>query len=476
MSDDICWLSAADLLAAYRARTLSPVEVVEATARRIAAFEPTLNAFQTLDLEFARARARESEARWAKGAPMGALDGVPTTIKDTALTRGWPTLHGSRLVDPAGPWDEDAPCTARLREAGCVLLGKTTMPEYGWFGMTDSPLFGVTRNPWRPDRTPGGSSGGAVATLASGIGALAFGNDGGGSVRLPASWTGVFGLKPTFGRVPHYPQEGPFAINIAGGPLARTVTDAALMMNELCKPDIRDPHALPYDGLDHLEGLEDGIRGMKLAYSRNLGGVAAEDQVLALTDAAVALLRDLGAEVHEVGPVFGSIRQRFENLHSAGAGQFLRSVPEAQWPLLDPRTLELGAKGLKVTLPEALAAMGDRYVFCAEMQAFFQDWDLLVTPTLPTTARPVEANRYDRWTEVVPFTYPFNVTGQPAASIPCGLAADGLPVGLQFAGPKYAEARILRACRAFETAFPWPFPHPALQQSLDRMTAVAVTG
>jgi len=462
------WLSAHDLLAAYRERRLSPVEVIEDAAARIARYEPVLNAFQTLDLDFARDRARESEARWMKGAPMGALDGVPTTIKDTALTRGWPTLHGSRLTDPAGPWDEDAPCTARLREAGAVLMGKTTMPEFGWFAMTDSPLFGITRNPWNPQRTPGGSSGGAVATLASGIGALAFGNDGGGSVRLPACWSGVFGLKPTFGRVPHFPQEGPFAINIAGGPLTRTVADAALMLNELAKPDGRDWYALPYDGADYLAGLDDGVKGMKFAYSRDLGGAEVEDQVLALTDAAVERFRELGAEVTEVGPVFGPMRERFEKLYLAGAGNFLRSVPEHQWSLLDPRTLELCARGLKVTLPEALAGMGDRANFGAEMEAFFGQWDLLLTPTMPTTARPVEANRYDRW-EVVPFTYPFNVTGQPAASVPCGLAADGLPVGLQIVGPKFSEARILRASRAFERSIDLPWPHPALVASLDRM-------
>lgn len=469
---EIGWLSAHDLLAAFRARKLSPVEAVEDAAIRIERYEPVLNAFQTLDLDFARERAKESEARWIRGEPMGPLDGVPTTIKDTALTRGWPTLHGSLLTDPAGPWDEDAPCTARLREAGAVLMGKTTMPEYGWFGMTDSPLFGITRNPWNPERTPGGSSGGAVATLASGIGALAFGNDGGGSVRLPACWTGVYGLKPTFGRVPHYPQEGPFAINIAGGPLTRTVADAALMLNELTRPDHRDWYALPYDGANYLDGLEDGVKGMKIAYSRNLGHAEVEDQVLALTDAAAQRFRDLGAEVVEVGPVFGPMRERFEKLYLAGAGNFLRSVPEAQWSLLDPRTLELCARGLKVTLPEALAAMGDRANFGAEMEAFFQDWDLLLTPTMPTTARPVEANRYDRW-KVVPFTYPFNVTGQPGASVPCGLAADGLPVGLQIVGPKYAEARILRASRAFEQATDWPWPHPALAASLDRIAASA---
>jgi len=465
MADDIAYWNAHELLAAYRARTLSPVEAIEVAARRIERFEPVLNAFQTLDLDFARARARESEGRWMKAAPMGALDGVPTTIKDTALTKGWPTLHGSRLVDPAGPWDEDAPCVARLREAGAVLMGKTTMPEYGWFAMTNSPLFGITRNPWNPEKTPGGSSGGAVATLAAGIGALAFGNDGGGSVRLPACWTGVYGLKPTFGRVPHYPQEGPFCINIAGGPLTRSVADAALMLNEMAKPDVRDWYALPHDGRDYLQGLDDGVKGLRIAYSPNLGEAEVDGQVAKLVGEAVAVFRDLGARVEEVGPMFGPVRERFEKLYLAGACNFLRSIPQDRHHLMDPRTLALGKRGLKVTLEECLKGMSERAVFGEEMQRFHQDWDLLLTPTMPTTAPSVDAIHYDRW-KVVPFTYPFNVTMQPAASIPCGVAPDGLPVGLQIAGPKFSEHLILKASRAYEAVRPSPWPHPALAASL----------
>jgi aspartyl-tRNA(Asn)/glutamyl-tRNA(Gln) amidotransferase subunit A len=345
------------------------------------------------------------------------------------------------------------------------------MPEYGWFAMTNSPLFGITRNPWNPQRTPGGSSGGAVATLAAGIGALAFGNDGGGSVRLPACWSGVYGLKPTFGRVPHYPQEGPFCINIAGGPLTRSVADAALMLNEMAKPDIRDWYALPYDGRDYLAGLDDGVKGLKIAYSPNLGEAEVEDQVAQPVAEAVDVFRDLGAEVTDVGPVFGPVRERFEKLYLAGAGNFLRSIPEDQYHLMDPRTLALGRRGLEVTLEECLAAMSERAVFGEEMQRFHADWDLLLTPTMPTTAPPVDAIDYDRW-QVVPFTYPFNVTMQPAASIPCGVAPDGLPVGLQIVGPKFAEHAILKASRAFEAARPWPWPHPVLAASLANIEPV----
>ena len=246
---DLCALSATGLLELFRKHELSPVEVTSAVLQRIEKLNPVLNAFNLVSKD-AGADAKASEARWLRGEPKGLLDGVPVSIKDLLLTKGWPTLRGSKTIDPKGPWNDDAPAVARLREHGAVLLGKTTTPEFGWKGVTDSPLTGITRNPWNPKKTPGGSSGGAAAALASGMGPLAVGTDGGGSIRIPCSFTGLFGIKPSFGRVPAWPPS-PFGAVAHVGPMTRSVTDAALMLNVLSLPDARDWQGLPHDARDY---------------------------------------------------------------------------------------------------------------------------------------------------------------------------------------------------------------------------------
>ena len=263
MKNDLCSLSATDLLHLYRRKKLSPVEVARATLEQIEKLNPILNAFCFLDSSSSLKEAKQSEKRWAQGAPRGLLDGVPVSIKDLILTRRWPTLRGSKTIDPAGPWNDDAPSVARLREHGAVILGKTTTPEFGWKGVTDSPLTGITRNPWNPRTTPGGSSGGGAAAVAAGMGPLAIGTDGGGSIRIPCGFTGLFGLKPSFGRVPAWPLS-PMGTVAHVGPMTRTVTDAALMLNVLSQPDVRDWHALPYDGRDYRIGLEEDRKSTRL--------------------------------------------------------------------------------------------------------------------------------------------------------------------------------------------------------------------
>ena len=254
MTTDPAMFSAAELRHLYRTRALSPVETTRAVLERIARFDRAVNAFCLVDEQRALAAAHASEARWHKGEPCGAVDGVPATIKDLVLTRDWPTLRGSLAITREQAWDEDAPATARLREQGAVLIGKTTTPEFGWKAVTDCALTGITRNPWDTRRTPGGSSGGAAVAAALGLGVLHVGSDGGGSIRIPAGFTGVFGLKPSFGRVPAWPAS-PFGTVAHLGPLTRTVSDAALMLNVLALPDGRDWSALPYDGRDHRIGL-----------------------------------------------------------------------------------------------------------------------------------------------------------------------------------------------------------------------------
>ncbi|MGE5200517.1 MAG: amidase family protein, partial [Acidobacteriota bacterium] len=267
---ELSFLSATQLIADFRKKSLSPVEVTAAILRRMERLEPKLNAFVLQDPEGALKAARASEARWQKGEPLGLLDGVPATIKDLFLTRGWPTLRGSTTVKRDQSWDEDAPPVARLRETGAIFLGKTTMPEFGWKALGDSPLTGITRNPWNLERTPGGSSSGAAAALAAGLGPLALGTDGGGSIRIPCHFTGIPGLKPTFGRVPAYPPS-PFGMLAHTGPMARTVQDCALLLNVLAGADLRDPYMLPRDGIDYRKGLEDGVKGLRIAFSPALG-------------------------------------------------------------------------------------------------------------------------------------------------------------------------------------------------------------
>src|SRR5207248_3574430 len=261
---DIAFASAEALVELYREKALSQVEAADMLLGRAEALQPRLNAFCFLNREGALAAARASEQRWRTGAPLSAIDGVPVTIKDIVLMRGFPTLRGSKLIDPDQDWSEDSPAVARLREAGAVILGKTTTPEFGWKALGDSPLTGITRNPWELSRTPGGSSAGAAAACAAGIGPLHLGSDGAGSIRIPCAFTGIFGLKPSFGRIPAYPLS-PMGLLAHIGSMARTVADAALLLTILSGPDHRDPYALPPHRRDYLDGLEDGIRGWRIA-------------------------------------------------------------------------------------------------------------------------------------------------------------------------------------------------------------------
>jgi len=466
----IAFMTATEMVARFRAGELSPVTVVEEALERIARFEPTLNAFQLVDAESARAAARAAEARWAEGAPQGPLDGVPVTIKDLVATKGWPTLQGSLTVDPAGPWTEDAPVVARLREAGAVLLGKTTTTEFGWKGITDSPLAGVTRNPWNPKHSPGGSSGGAAAALAAGIGGLAHGNDGGGSIRIPASYSGLFGIKPTFGRVPHAPNTGAYATLASNGPLTRSVADAALMLTVIAQPDARDWYAAAHDGRDYRVGLDEGMRGTRLGLGLDLGGATPDDEIAAIVEDAVTAFAERGATVERVGPLIDPLRPRFEDYWLAGFAYRLGDMSPDRRDRVDPGLRALAERGAAVGLDAYYRAVEARAELGVTMNRFHERFDLLITPTMPTAAPRADvvyhSPEFDRWTHAVPYTVPFNLTGQPAASIPCGLTRAGLPVGLQIIGPRFHDAAVLRAARAFERTLAWPNPHPGLLASL----------
>jgi len=389
MQDEIALLSAKDLLARYRKGSLSPVEAVTAALRRIEAHDPALNAFILVDADGALAQARKSEERWRIGAPRGHLDGVPTSIKDILLTKGWPTLRGSKAVPRDQPWDEDAPAVARLREHGAILIGKTTTPEFGWKGVTDSALTGITRNPWNPQRTPGGSSGGAAVAVATGMGALALGTDGGGSVRIPAAFTGIFGLKPTFGRVPAYPLS-PFGTLAHIGPMTRTVTDAALLLGVISEPDRRDWYALPPEGagksMDYTTGLNRGVKGLRIAFSPTLGGHPVDPEIAALVAAAAKRMEDLGAHVEEADPALPDSAEPFRKHWYAGAAALLGGFNAEQKAMMEPGLREIAAEGASYALLDYLAAVKQREAIGVAMNRFHETYHLLLTPSLPIAA------------------------------------------------------------------------------------------
>jgi aspartyl-tRNA(Asn)/glutamyl-tRNA(Gln) amidotransferase subunit A len=455
---DIAYASAISLLDRYRKRALSPVEVTRFLLDRLGVLQPKINAFCIVDLDGALATARESEWRWQRGEPAGRLDGVPVTIKDLMLMRGFPTLRGSRLVDPDQDWSEDAPAVARLREAGAVILGKTTTPEFGWKALGDSPLTGITHNPWDLSRTPGGSSAGAAAACAAGIGALHLGSDGAGSIRIPAAFTGIFGLKPSFGRVPAYPLSA-MGLLAHLGPMARTVTDSALMLTVLSQPDYRDPYSLPPDDTDWCEGIEDGVRAWRIAYSPTLGHAKVDPEIAAAVAEAARQFEALGAIVEEVDAIFPSPREVLFTLWAAGAAKLLDVYSRDKRALVDPGLVATAAEGERISAVDYLGADLVRTALGQQMAAFHQKYDLLLTPMMPIPALPVAQDLNDpaterHWIDWSPFSYPFNMTRQPAASIPCGVTRAGLPIGLQIVGPLYADARVLRAARAFETTQP----------------------
>ncbi|MEN3974552.1 amidase [Emcibacter sp. SYSU 3D8] len=458
---DLVQLSATELAARYKAGTLSPVEVAQAVFERIDARNEGVNAFILLDREGALKEAGKSEARWSKCKPKGPLDGVPVSIKEHIDVKGWPSRNSSPVIPASHRAERDAPLTARLREAGGIILGKTATPEFCWKGVTDSALHGVTRNPWDQDKTPGGSSGGAAAACALGMGALHVGTDAGGSVRIPAAFCGVFGLKPTQNRVPHNPGSVSALISQAG-PITRTVADAALMLNVITRPDIRDPLALPADA-DFAAGLEDGVKGLRIAFWDGTRLIPFDPEVTEALKGAAETFRALGAEVVEADPGFDNQLSTFLAFWQPMSARYLENASEEALAASDPFLVRSAQKGALQPILRHYQAMADRGALAERMARFHQDFDLLLCPVTPVP--PFKAGRgiygpegeaYKRtWT---PFTFPFNISGQPAASVPCGFTRAGLPIGLQLVGPWSADALILRAARAFESVRPFTFP------------------
>ena len=458
---DLLSLDGAALLAAYRNRTVSPRDVVEAALGAIERLNPALSAFCIVDVQAARAAAKASEARWASGAPKGIADGLPFTVKDNLYWAGHPMRRGSK-TSPEAPVPENAPAVDRMLEAGAVPLGKTTMPEYGWKGLGDSPLHGLARNPWDTRRTTGGSSAGASAAAVLNLGVMHLGTDGAGSIRIPAGFCGVYGIKPSWGRVPAFPPS-PFGIVAHVGPIARSVRDAALMLTLIAAPDARDMTAMNTGAPDYRVGLEDGVRGLRIAWSPRLGYVERLDpEVEALAAKAARAFEEIGATVEEADPDLTDPLETLNTLWHTGAWSVLRAIPEPRWGEMDPGLVAAALKGREISGSDFVAAGSARGALFAAMARFHARYDLVLTPTLATTAieagpnTPADGRFGDDWLAWTPYSYPFNLTLQPAASVPCGLTEAGLPVGLQIVGPMRRDDLVLAASRAFETARPWP--------------------
>lgn len=459
--------SGGELARLYERRAASPVETVTAVLQRIERLNGRYNAFCLVDPDRALDAARRSEARWVRGQPLSPIDGVPATIKDIILTDGWPTLRGSLTTDRSQAWDVDAPATARMREAGAILVGKTTTPEFGWKGVCDSPLTGITRNPWNSAMTSGGSSGGAAVAAAFRMGCLHVGTDGGGSIRIPSGFSGVFGIKPTFGVVPAFPLS-PFGTIAHLGPITTDVADAARTLAVISGPDHRDWYALPPRSWDFSADLDRGIAGLRIALSVTLGYVDVHPEVRELVLAAGKTLAELGAHVELRDPGFANPFDTFKTIWFTGAANLRRGIPAEKRHLLDPGFNFIADQGEAIDHMDYIAATDRRAALGHHMSVFHQGYDLLITPTLPIPA--FEAGRVtpdggDRsnWMDWTPFSYPFNLTQQPAASIPCGFTSSGLPIGLHIVAAKYRDDLVLRAARAYEARNPIKRPNIAEQ-------------
>jgi aspartyl-tRNA(Asn)/glutamyl-tRNA(Gln) amidotransferase subunit A len=476
--DDIWRLGASALAAAIAARQVSALEAVDVVLDRIDRLNPALAAFVTVAPEQARAQARRVDTDLAAGRPVGPLGGVPLSVKDLIFTAGMRTASGCHAYRDFVP-DEDDVVVERVRAAGGVVVGKTTVPELGYAGTGQNPLGPATCNPWDLQRTSGGSSAGSAAAVASGLGSFSLGSDGGGSIRGPASFCGIYGIKPTMGRVPLYP--GTKDERLPGvssweslehiGPLTRTVADAALVLSVIAGPDDRDRLSLPSDDVDWLHATAGRLPPLRVAFSPDLGYALVDPEVRTLVARAAAVFeRDLGCVVEEAHPDWPDPCPAFwatviAETDLAGMRRLASRLGDRMSPHL------VTALGTRWSDEQLTTARIERKAIYNAAWRFFRRYDLLLTPTMPVAAfghgllgptsiagREVAASARS-W-----FTCPFNLTGQPAATVPAGQTADGLPVGLQIAGRRLDDALVLRASAAYEAAAPWADQWPALAE------------
>src|SRR5437867_1218152 len=464
---DLCFTSAVELAELIRGKALSPVEITRAVLERLERMNTRLGAYVMVHAERALGEAGAAERAVMAGEPLGPLHGVPVSIKDNLWTAGDRTPFGSRLfAEFVAP--EDAPSVASLRAAGAIFVGRTNLPEFAWRGSTDNRLFGESRNPWDLTRTPGGSTGGGAAAVAAGLGPLALGSDGAGSIRIPASFCGLVGLKPTFGRVPFYPAAGAHELVAHVCPLARTVRDVGLMMNVIARYDRRDPFALPDDRVDYLLACEPAPtdRSFRIAWSPDLGFAPVEPEIRDIAASAARALAGAGWKVDEASPDLGDPVWILQTLYGGAQAGAHAARPPEQRALMDPELVAYAEAAAQLTVVDHLKAVVARQAMVDTLRRFFESYDLLVTPTLCVPAFPlgIVGPRQVRGRDVThlgwTLCYPFNYSGQPAISVPAGWTADGLPVGLQIVGRRLEDALVLRAAATFEKLRPWAARRP----------------
>jgi len=461
------YMTARELRQGYISKEFSPVEVAEGTLARLEEVEPKINAFVTVTSDLLMDAAKSTEKRIQSGDELGLLDGIPLSVKDVIPVKDVKLTSGTRaMADNIAPID--APAVERVKAAGAAIVGKTTASEFGCKAVGDSPLTGITRNPWNLERTSGGSSAGAVASVASGVTPIAIATDGGGSIRIPCSMTGLFGIKPQFARIPMYPASAAPTLGHVGA-IGRTVRDAAVLLTAESGNDKRDPFSVAEPVPDYLGACDQSPKGLRIAWSPTLGYAKPNSEVVDLCAKAAKAFEDLGCQVEEVDHVMDDPFDLFESEFYAGIGTRLKPVLESSAEILDPVVREILSTALDQDIFSYYSKVFARYELREKIRAFFDNHDLLLSPVLPTTAPPVGNDMPPELDDPtrgvvswVYYTYPFNLTGQPAASIPVGFAADGMPVGLQVVGRINREVDIFSAAAAFEAAHPWHDRHPDL--------------
>lgn len=470
-SEGLCFATATDLARLIQSRALSPVELLRSVLRQVERSEQHLNAFALLTPEIALQQAREAERAAGREDQLGPLHGIPVTIKDHEAIAGLPTEFGSLTQKGKIP-DFTAPMTTRLRNAGAVILGKTTTPEFGWKGVSDGPLTGTTHNPWRPGYNAGGSSSGAAVAAAAGYGPLHQGGDGAGSIRMPAHFCGVFGLKPTYGRVPIYPPSaGDSTLHL--GPITRSVADASLMLKAMAGPHPWDQTSLEAAPADYPSRLSEAFpRPPRIVFSPDLGHARVDPEVAELVLAAAKVFEnDFGFAVGEVVPAWGvrgpELARFFWPAHFAARYASLLPQWEAK---MDPGFVACIRAGLAYTLADYQRMRLQKYAYTVDIHRFFEEWDFLITPSVSVAAFPVERLQPEHWPQHAwdwlgwaEFSYPFNLSGNPAASIPCGFTREGLPVGFQIVGRRFDDLGVLQLASLFEAARPWAQQRPRLR-------------
>jgi Asp-tRNA(Asn)/Glu-tRNA(Gln) amidotransferase A subunit family amidase len=467
---ELCFTPATELAAAIRRRQLSPVEIMNVVLARIEAVNPCLNAYLAVDAERARAAARVAEAGVMRGEIKGSLYGLPVSIKDLEPSSGMRCTYGSKFFEHAIA-DHDGAVTTRVKTAGGIVIGKTNTSHYGHKDMCDNLIGPPCRNPWQLDRTSGASSGGAAAAVAAGLGPLAHGSDGAGSIRIPAALCGVFGLKPSFGRVPNWPNADIWAARSHNGPITRTVADAALLLGAIAGPDPRDPTSIDSPPEDYAAAVArpfDALQGLRVAWSMDFGYAPVDQEVRRLTTAAAQRFEALGCKVEAVTPGWDDPREAAAIAWyvSYAARNAERYEQRPEW--FEPSFAEMIEAGRRISGVQHGQAMLARTVFYEQVQRLFATYDLLLTPQMPLAAWSVDRgpseiggvptpSMFDR----LNFTFPFNMTGQPAASVPCGLNSAGLPVALQIVGRWHADTLVLQAAAAYEHVAPWAHLRPS---------------